>query len=474
MRPSKIIALVDAVAIGIASSIFTRPSPLSATYAVVTVVVMWASGGYRPRIYYRVSTQIPALVAQVSVGTLLVSVWPDQHRLTYLEYLPLTVAAVAASRVVTYAVLRSLRRRPAHAAEALIIGADGRGCMVAEALLHHRRCGITPIGFVDSHETSPDSPLPVVTDLAHLDQVIARLGVKHVIVANPVDHDGAVTTRLWHCQARDVEVWTVPPLFDRRARAYGHSTEELWAIPFQHLRRPAQHTAARLVKRAFDFAVAAVMLVVTAPILALVAVAVGATSRGPIFFRQTRIGQNGRSFALLKFRTMMVNTDSDTVWSVRDERRMTPIGGFLRRSCMDELPQVFNVLRGDMSLVGPRPERPYFDAAFRATVDHYADRLRAPMGITGWAQIHGLRGDTSIAERTRFDNYYIEHWSLWLDVVIMARTLSALLQWMFRTEAPPSGGSELQGEHRVEQRSDPVAPSRGQVTIPANAGGNQS
>jgi exopolysaccharide biosynthesis polyprenyl glycosylphosphotransferase len=466
MRPSRTIALVDAGVIGVATAAVIQSAPFAIVYAGAAVVVLWAGGAYRPRIYYRVSTQLPALLTQMSVSTLLVSAWPNTHRVALLTHVPLTIGAVVAARVVTYAVLRAVRTRSSNSDEALIIGASRRGCMVADALLRHRGCGITPIGFVDDQPTRPDGPLPVVTDLAHLDQVIVRLGVRHVIVADAAGAEAAVSTRLWHSQARAIDVWTVPSLFDLGANPCGRGTDDLWAIPFQHLSRPGQHTGARLVKRAFDFTVAAAMLALAAPVLAVVTGVVRLTSRGPVFFRQWRIGQNGRRFALLKFRTMTVNDDSDTVWSVHDSRRLTPIGRFLRRSCIDELPQVFNVLRGDMSLVGPRPERPYFDAHFRATVDNYSDRLRAPVGITGWAQIHGLRGDTSITERTRFDNFYIEHWSLWLDVVIMVRTLSSLLVWMFLSEAPPASVAEV--------RSDPVAVARAQVSIPANAGQNQS
>jgi exopolysaccharide biosynthesis polyprenyl glycosylphosphotransferase len=464
MRPSRILAVTDVGAVGIASVLYVRPSTLGVIYAATTVVVMWACGAYRPRIHYRVTSQLPALLGELTVATLILSVWPNPHRLSFLTNLPVTAIAVIVTRMATFALLRATRSHSRKSDGALIIGAEGRGSQVANALLHNRACGITPVGFVDCSDARPGSPLPVVADLAHLDQVIERLGVKHVIVVDPTDGDATVSTCLWHCQARDIEVWAVPALFAQGANPCAWATDDLWTIPFQHLRRPGQHTAARLVKRAFDFAVAGFMLVLTAPILAVVAVAVRLTSRGPIFFRQRRIGQNGREFELLKFRTMTVNGDSDTKWSVDNDRRMTPIGDFLRRTSIDELPQVFNVLRGDMSLVGPRPERPYFHASFSETVAQYPDRLRAPVGITGWAQIHGLRGDTSIAERIRFDNFYIEHWSLWLDVVIMVRTVSALLQCTFRTDVPPAGSAEA--------RPEPVA--RPQLALPVRAGGNQA
>jgi len=163
------------------------------------------------------------------------------------------------------------------------------------------------------------------------------------------------------------------------------------------------------------------------PVLLASAAAVRLTSRGPVFFRQTRIGQRGEFFQMLKFRTMKENSDSDTTWSVSDDLRRTKVGRVLRVTSLDELPQLFNVLKGEMSLVGPRPERPFFVDQFRVAVPGYDDRHRVPAGMTGWAQVHGLRGDTSIADRAKFDNHYVENWSLWRDIVILFRTVGSVL-----------------------------------------------
>jgi lipopolysaccharide/colanic/teichoic acid biosynthesis glycosyltransferase len=178
----------------------------------------------------------------------------------------------------------------------------------------------------------------------------------------------------------------------------------------------------------FDLVVASLLLALGSPLLAGAALAVAMSSPGPIFFRQKRVGQDGQVFELLKFRTMRVNDDSDTTWSVTEDDRVTPIGGVLRRTCIDELPQLLNVIRGDMSLVGPRPERPFFVDRFSIDVRWYEERHRAPPGVTGWAQIHGLRGDTSIKDRVLFDNVYIDHWSPWQDIVILARTAGSILR----------------------------------------------
>jgi len=173
---------------------------------------------------------------------------------------------------------------------------------------------------------------------------------------------------------------------------------------------------------------AGLALLVSAPLLGLISVAVRLSSPGSILFRQRRIGQDGREFDLLKFRSMRTDHDGVTSWAATAEHQ-TAVGGWLRRTSLDELPQLWNVIRGDMSLVGPRPERPVFAERFSADIAGYRDRHRLPVGLTGWAQIHDLRGDdTSLTERARFDNFYIEGWSLWLDIVILLRTVGAVVR----------------------------------------------
>jgi lipopolysaccharide/colanic/teichoic acid biosynthesis glycosyltransferase len=170
------------------------------------------------------------------------------------------------------------------------------------------------------------------------------------------------------------------------------------------------------------------MLVLLSPLYAALALAVKITSRGPVYFRQTRVGKRGKVVEVLKFRSMWVNTDSDTQWDVTADERVTSIGSIMRKTSLDELPQLWNVVRGDMSLVGPRPERPFFVEQFKQEVPHYQDRHRVPVGLTGLAQVNGLRGDTSIDERAWFDNHYIDNWSMGHDLVILARTAGAVIK----------------------------------------------
>ena len=450
-----------------ATAVLDRPSDLGLTYGAATLAVMWAGGAYRARICYRLSTQLPALLGQLTIATLIVAVWPGPARLRLIDHLPVTVSLVIGMRLLTYFLIRTTRAHSSTASDALIVSSARQGWKVADALLRHRECGIRPVGFIDDCAANVDSPLPVIADLAHIGEVIENLGIRHIIVAGPGDQQIDVGSALWHCRSRSVEVWVVPPLFGFGIDPCGRVTDDLWAIPFQHLRRPGQHMVARRVKRVFDIAVCVALLTMAAPFFLLVALAVRLTSPGPVLFRQRRVGQDGRELELFKFRSMVVNDDSDTTWSVCDDDRMTPIGRFLRRSCVDELPQLLNVVRGDMSLVGPRPERPHFAAQFAATVPNYTDRLRGPVGITGWAQIHGLRGDTSLAERIRFDNFYIEHWSLPLDALILARTVAVLFKWAFLGDSPDAADSEPAA---VRSMSPPDPALMG----PARAEGRQS
>jgi lipopolysaccharide/colanic/teichoic acid biosynthesis glycosyltransferase len=205
------------------------------------------------------------------------------------------------------------------------------------------------------------------------------------------------------------------------------TADEVWGIPLIPLRRPGR--AARLGKRAFDVLAAAILLLLLCPVLAVL----GGLTRlqlRPVLFRQARITGTGRMAEIVKLRTLSRSGDPDTSWTAAPQRA-TRFGRRLRATHADELPQLVNVLRGEMSLVGPRPERPYFARRFEQEIPRYDDRHRMPAGVTGWAQVHGLVGDTSVRDRARFDNAYIENWTFWLDLVILARTVAAAAAGLF-------------------------------------------
>ena len=187
---------------------------------------------------------------------------------------------------------------------------------------------------------------------------------------------------------------------------------------------PLESPAYFFLKRVFDITFSVFMIVLTAPLMLLIAVAIKVSSPGPILFLQERVGLNGKPFHMFKFRTMRESTsaESDTNWTVKDDPRRTAVGSFLRRTSLDELPQFLNVLKGEMSVVGPRPERPHFVKRFLEEVSDYDSRHRLKVGITGWAQVNGLRGDTSIQKRLEFDVYYLQNWSFWFDLRIILLT----------------------------------------------------
>ena len=223
------------------------------------------------------------------------------------------------------------------------------------------------------------------------------------------------------------DVCLVPRLYELGMAVPRSGLDEIWGIPLIPLRR-RPGSLALAAKRAFDVIGAAVLLAAAAPAMLAAAAAIRLQSGGPALFRQARVTGDGRSAQVLKLRTLGEHGDPDTSWTA-PAQPCTALARWLRTTHADELPQLVNVLRGEMSLVGPRPERPYFAGQFDREILRYTDRTRMPAGMTGWAQVHGLNGDTSIAERARFDNQYIEYWSPWMDVVIMARTLAAAIPW---------------------------------------------
>jgi exopolysaccharide biosynthesis polyprenyl glycosylphosphotransferase len=205
--------------------------------------------------------------------------------------------------------------------------------------------------------------------------------------------------------------------------------DHIGSIPIMRIRNPNLRGPARLVKRGFDMVVVVMAVIVLLPILVAAALAVRIEGGPGVIFRQVRVGRDGKRFDLLKFRSMRPanESESQTQWSVATDDRVGPVGRVLRCTSIDELPQLWNILRGDMTLVGPRPERPHFVEQFSTQFDRYAYRHRVQVGLTGFAQVSGLRGDTSIADRARYDNFYIENWSLWLDIKIILRTFREVL-----------------------------------------------
>ncbi|MFJ9672847.1 exopolysaccharide biosynthesis polyprenyl glycosylphosphotransferase [Streptomyces sp. NPDC101221] len=324
----------------------------------------------------------------------------------------------------------ALRNRPR---AALVVGSAATAQRVASALLRHPRCGMHPVGIVTG-DPGGTASLPVLSTGEEVRRAVVQNGVRDVLVVDP-SAPPAVDPSVRHRQAALLRalaesgcaVWELDA--ETPAHAPYPAGDRIAAFPCRRL-EPAARRPGGAGKRVLDVTVSGLLLLLLSPLLLTCAAVLRVVGGPGVLFRQERVGQGGRPFTLLKFRTHRPadEHESATRWSVADEHRMPWFCRFLRRTSLDELLQLWNVFRGDMSLVGPRPERPYFVARFSQTYPGYAARHRMPAGITGLAQINGLRGDTSIEDRARFDNAYIDDWSLWRDVCILLRTAAALVR----------------------------------------------
>ncbi len=408
----------------------TAPATISRT--ALCVVLFAVAGLYRPRLHFSplddVTRALLCMVAVLPLGvwwklpTLLAPPWFNAAPFLWPVAM---VGGFLIARAITYKAVHGTRRRTV-GASTIVVGTGSIGLQVAEALTDDPAFGLNPVGVVGPAPVmGEETPVRRLGDAGDLDAVIADHRPDTVVVTFPGTPDEDLVGTLRECRRLGVTVFVVPRLFDLAVR----STELVHGIPL--VRLPAGRGAiARAAKRLVDVMGAGSGLLLLSPVLLACALLVRAESRrARIIFRQERIGQHDRPFTIMKFRSLTPSSDleSQVRWNINNDARVGRLGRLLRNSSLDELPQLLNVLRGDMSLVGPRPERPFFVEQFRRTYAGYGDRHRMPVGITGWAQIHGLRGDTSIEERTRFDNYYIENWSLALDLKIMARTAGSML-----------------------------------------------
>jgi exopolysaccharide biosynthesis polyprenyl glycosylphosphotransferase len=363
-----------------------------------------------------------------------------------------SLLGVSAGRVALAGAQRWARSRRLIGKPVLIVGAGIVGAQVARRLEDHPEYGLVPIGFIDDDPRSTAEvggrDVPVLGSVEELDRVVERAHVEHLIVAFSSVADARISRLIQHSQELGVEVSVVPRMFDTMNHRAGYET--VGGLPLLSFAVVDPKGWQFAVKYALDRLAASMLLILCSPLLAAIALAVRLNSPGPILFRQRRVGRDGKVFDVYKFRSMRTAdpkhvvvaaathaSESEQVTTlardvapggVEGADRRTAVGRILRRSSLDELPQLFNVLRGEMSIVGPRPERPEFVELFDQDVTRYGDRHRVKSGITGWAQVHGLRGQTSLAERIELDNFYIAHWSLGLDVKVLLLTFAAVFR----------------------------------------------
>ncbi|MBK7863989.1 MAG: undecaprenyl-phosphate glucose phosphotransferase [Archangiaceae bacterium] len=345
-------------------------------------------------------------------------------RMTIAIFMVYAFVGVSAVRLAFRAAFNALRRRGFNLKTILVVGAGELGARVIETIDQHRELGFTVSGVLTRRPEKVGTRVSgarVVGLISQVDEVLDASPIDQVIIALPIDDQPLLKPLMERLAQRTVDVKVVPDLYQYRTLRSG--LEEFGGLPIISLQGAPLHGWNVILKRAFDFVVALAALLLTAPVMLLVAALVKLTSRGPALFAQERMGIDGRTFKMLKFRTMHVDAEEEGAQMASpDDPRRTWAGAFLRRTSLDELPQFFNVLVGEMSLVGPRPERPVFIEEFKKQIPRYHLRHLVKSGITGWAQVNGLRGQTSMAKRIEYDLYYIENWSLLLDLKIVLRT----------------------------------------------------
>lgn len=433
----------DALAVGLTFTVLPAPPWPPAVIAVqlaVTLLLHAYRGLYRPGLSSSCLAELPALLglglvqwfATAEVLTAYDARYATGWTALALAIVTQTLLCCAARALAHRSRLRSAARNPR---SALVIG-HGQATQAVTAALHgHPEYGLRPVGLVDPASSAADTsaaPLPVLVTLEDVGRAVIQNSVRDALftTAPGATRDGDELFAL--LAGHGCRMWLID---GPAAGAFTpHRTtarpDHLWGFAAYALHNGDGRPVPYAAKRAMDAVLAALALLATAPLLGACALAVRISDGPGVIFRQERVGRHGRPFVLLKFRTIRPADahESATRWNVAADRNMSRAGRLLRRTSLDELPQLWNVLRGDMSLVGPRPERPYFVEQFGRLHTGYGARHRMPVGITGLAQVHGLRGDTSIEDRARFDNRYIETWSLWQDVCLLARTAGSLFR----------------------------------------------
>ena len=304
----------------------------------------------------------------------------------------------------------------------MVVGTGELAAQTIDSIHGHPEAGLRVLGVLSNSPAATGQTIQgvrVVGDYTSVKQQLQHHRVDQVIIALPREDSGYLEKILADLDDETVTVRLIPDLL--HVMTLRSSVEDLDGLPVINLRESPMVGWAGLQKRSFDVAATSAVLLVAAPLMALISVALWISSGRPILFAQERMGLDGRVFRMLKFRSMPTNAESETgpVWNTADDARATPLGSLLRKTRLDELPQLWNVLRGDMSLVGPRPERPVFIEEFRNEIPGYMLRHKVKAGMTGWAQVHGWRGNTSLNERVEHDIYYIQNWTLGLDIRIL-------------------------------------------------------
>lgn len=438
-----ILAFVVAYSLRILVSIPAKAidvAPLSAYTGLIllqAVCVVLAMFFYR--MYHTVRSRVDqfyAIFGAVSIGSLIAVAFAaiffknttfevDYPRATLLYAWLLGIALISLGRWIHQRIRTRLQIQGTGREQLLVVGAGDVARLVLQKIQWSPYLGYDVVGMVNGDEEDAPPELlgvPLLGGANDLPELIEKYEIDEVIIALPTASHEELIKLIGLCQTRNVSVKVFPDVFE--IMAAGVTVDDLGGLPMLTVRDVALRGWNLMLKRAMDLVGAALGLMIFSPIMLVVAILVKLDSPGPVFFIQERVGLDGKPFPMLKFRSMRADAPRAGSWTVKDDPRRTRLGSLFRKISFDELPQFINVLVGEMSLVGPRPEQPKYVEEFQKRIPRYAERHREKAGLTGWAQVNGLRGDTSIEERTKYDLWYIENWSIWLDVKILLRTLT--------------------------------------------------
>jgi exopolysaccharide biosynthesis polyprenyl glycosylphosphotransferase len=344
-----------------------------------------------------------------------------------------SVVFLITGRAVLLNIEKVLYARGKELRNAVIIGCNETANQIAKSIFNHPLLGYRLTGYFADLPCETSSPLSSLNYLGTLsaapDKIVSGNAELALIALKSEEH-AKLYKLVQECEGINVEMMMVPDILEMMTTTANVGLKEIEGIPFIRLKGIPMTTWGVIIKRSFDILVSAVLLALLSPVFLLLSLLVKLGSNGPVFYAQERIGMDGRNFMMLKFRSMKIGAESESgpVWAKENDPRQTSLGSLLRQTSLDELPQLINVLRGEMSLVGPRPERQFFVDKFKSLVPKYLDRHRVKTGMTGWAQVNGLRGNTSLEERIRYDMYYIENWSLWFDIKILLKTIGEIFR----------------------------------------------
>lgn len=417
-------------------------TPSISFYMAVSLVILplyWVLfklfGLYRFRLNLSLLEVLPHLISATTLASMMllavtIIFFPPTHysrNIIVLSWL-CVVFTVSLTRILVYQLQKWGRRHGWYVKNTLVLGAGAVGISCAQKIMRYPALGLRFVGFLDE-KPSPrvtNGGYQVFSDYRKLEEVLEQHHIQHMVVAFSRDRHTLTVELMERCRPYNVEFTVVPRLYEVFSDRIG--VEHIRGLPVVGLKRSSITGMQGFVKRGMDILISLVVLVLLSPLLLLTAVAIRLDSRGPVLYRQTRLGKNERPFEILKFRSMRWDAELNGAgWTQPGDVRKTRFGRIIRTLGIDELPQLINVIKGEMSLVGPRPERPEHIERFSADIPSYGSRHRVRPGLTGWAQINGLRGDTDIAERIEHDIYYIENWSPWLDIKIMLKTVLAFV-----------------------------------------------